>query len=576
MGRDLVYCSLCDIYSKDMKNHINSRKHTFIKKELFEKRKDQIHCDKCNTYVKNLKQHLKSKKHMNQVNNESQIKESNDYIHCKLCNVYIKRFKQHSKSKKHIKIRDELLRIRKAFEFYNKYKCNCIESQSAVNGLFKEYKYNNIDTSNYKEYLETIKNHVRDQLTKQKNDSLKYQMNIQVEFFKDTAGGIETIESWFNSGIFRPTSKINFDEQVYSELTNTISKKIEDFTCQSSGWTINKLKAFELKIVKYDPIKASSYIELPGKFTNSKFKLVNIKNTDNECFKWAVARFFCADEKHSERISKKLKKEAEKFNFEGIEFPMKLNKIYIFEKNNQISINVFSFNDKLELYPLRITQQNFEPSINLLLITNEENSHYVLMKSLSPFSKPHRKIEVCPYCLQTFYKKEKLDEHKIICSTHEPVKVEFTDKEKLEFSNYDKTIKHPFVIYADFESTLERIQTCEPNIKGPFYKPIQKHTANSFCVYTKCKEDQYSKLETYIGPNSAEKFIEYLKSEVHRIYKLLKINKPIYLPQEKYKLYKEATVCYICHKAFTEENYKVRDHNHLTGALMVRLIINVI
>ena len=63
---------------------------------------------------------------------------------------------------------------------------------------------------------------------------------------------------------------------------------------------------------------------------------------------------------------------------------MKLNKIYIFEKNNQISINVFSFNDKLELYPLRITQQNFEPSINLLLITNEENSHYVLMKSLSP------------------------------------------------------------------------------------------------------------------------------------------------------------------------------------------------
>ena len=207
-------------------------------------------------------------------------------------------------------------------------------------------------------------------------------MDILVEFYKYTAGGIETIESWFNSGIFRPTSKINFDEQVYSELTNTISKKIEQFTCQSSGWTINKLKEMNLKIVKYDPIKASSYIELPEKFTNSKFKLVNIKNTDNECFKWAVARFFCADEKHSERISKKLKKEAEKFNFEGIEFPMKLNKIYIFEKNNQISINVFSFNDKLELYPLRITQQNFEPSINLLLITNEENSHYVLMKSL--------------------------------------------------------------------------------------------------------------------------------------------------------------------------------------------------
>ena len=40
----------------------------------------------------------------------------------------------------------------------------------------------------------------------------------------------------------------------------------------------------------------------------------------------------------------------------------------------------------------------------------------------------------------------------------------------------------------------------------------------------------------------------------------------MYLPLEIYiKKHLEAQACYICHKPFTEKNYKVKDHNHLTG-----------
>ena len=39
----------------------------------------------------------------------------------------------------------------------------------------------------------------------------------------------------------------------------------------------------------------------------------------------------------------------------------------------------------------------------------------------------------------------------------------------------------------------------------------------------------------------------------------------MYLPPQIYKEHIEAQVCYICHKPFTENNYKVKDHNHLTG-----------
>ena len=42
---------------------------------------------------------------------------------------------------------------------------------------------------------------------------------------------------------------------------------------------------------------------------------------------------------------------------------------------------------------------------------------------------------------------------------------------QLEFRNYYKQIKHPFVIYADFESTLQKIHTSQSN-------PNESYTIN--------------------------------------------------------------------------------------------------
>ena len=90
-----------------------------------------------------------------------------------------------------------------------------------------------------------------------------------VEFYKNTAGGRKTIENWFNSGSFQLTSKNYFDEEVCSNLIQKIVRKIEKFTCLSSGWVVNKILQLNIKIVKVNPLKASSYIELPEKYRNS-------------------------------------------------------------------------------------------------------------------------------------------------------------------------------------------------------------------------------------------------------------------------------------------------------------------
>ena len=54
---------------------------------------------------------------------------------------------------------------------------------------------------------------------------------------------------------------------------------------------------------------------------------------------------------HQERIDKELIEKSKEFNWEGIEFPV-IGQIAKFEKNNEdISVNVYGYEN--ELYPLR-------------------------------------------------------------------------------------------------------------------------------------------------------------------------------------------------------------------------------
>ena len=66
-------------------------------------------------------------------------------------------------------------------------------------------------------------------------------------------------------------------------------------------------------------------------------------------------------------------------------------------------------------------------------------------------------------------------------------------------------MKNPLVIYADFESTLEKIDKFQPNPSEPFSNHIQKHTPNSFYVYTKCELEEYSALCSNILVQTVQK-----------------------------------------------------------------------
>ena len=110
--------------------------------------------------------------------------------------------------------------------------------------------------------------------------------------------------------------------------------------------------------MKYVPLSGSSYIPLP-KFLAAKKAIINLKNEDDECFKWAITRALNPVEKTLNVLIKKLREKSEVLNWDGLKFPVNLSDIDKFENHNSlISVNVFGY-EKL-VYPLRISKHYYK------------------------------------------------------------------------------------------------------------------------------------------------------------------------------------------------------------------------
>jgi hypothetical protein len=122
----------------------------------------------------------------------------------------------------------------------------------------------------------------------------------------------------------------------------------------------------------------NSYIELP-KWINNKKATINIKNEDQKCFKYCMLYHKHKNEIkwNPERIYHYSKWEnLNEYNFHGITFPVEVDDIKKFCKQNNISINLYVVNGK-SIHPYLTCSQVEKKSdhVNLLLIENESNYH---------------------------------------------------------------------------------------------------------------------------------------------------------------------------------------------------------
>ena len=84
---------------------------------------------------------------------------------------------------------------------------------------------------------------------------------------------------------------------------------------------------------------------------------------------------------HPERITKADKNMVNNRDYEAIKFPVSKKDYCKIEQKNNICINIFCYENDLT-YPVYVSDQKFK---NLLIITNNNKSHYVYINDINIF-----------------------------------------------------------------------------------------------------------------------------------------------------------------------------------------------
>ena len=190
---------------------------------------------------------------------------------------------------------------------------------------------------------------------------------------------------------------------------------------------------------------------------------------------------------------------------------MKARDYEIVEERFNINVNVFGYENKV--FPLYVSKKSNEQVLNVLLISNEEKSHYVFIKDFNRLmysevkTKNQHKKHFRIACLQNFTTKEILNNHRERCLLINDTQAVKYETGVITFKNYEKQIPIAFKIYADTECFLKRINIDE----GKYTKLYQKHTPNSTGEKLVCTDDRFT-LDTIVfeGKDCINKFIKWI------------------------------------------------------------------
>ena len=450
------------------------------------------------------------------------------------------------------------------------------QTDKALKGFVKSYEINIRNNRDPLVQMQNTRKGAERQVTTLLNEmkGLKYVETLKVTFEKISADVIVEKSAYFNSTSQTIINQMEINEALQMSKQNILNK-IALWISEGSGWTVQSVDNHYLNIAKYEPMKGSSYIQLPSELRNSKKGLINMKNEDNECFRWCHIRHINPQDKYPQRIKKIDKQYVEKLDYSGVEFPVGVKHYNKIEKHNSININVFGYENK-QPYPIYVSKEKYEDHMELLLVTEKENKHYVLIKDFNRFmynqTKHEHRKHFCMHCLQCFSSDRVLSNHKENCiqvNGTQAIKMPNKDNNILKFNNFHKQQPVPFVIYADFEAITEKIHGCQQKGNKSYTEAYQRHTD---CGYgykvVCCYDDKYTKPEQiYRGENAVYKFLENMLEEVKYCKKVMKkhFNKPLRMTEENEQEFKKATTCHICDKKYTEKDIRVRDHCHITG-----------
>ena len=341
--------------------------------------------------------------------------------------------------------------------------------RTAFNNNYLEYESEGSNSLSFTEYLNLINPHLEDLINEKKNKGeWKLQLTAKISFVSLKPDSDETrlMYTRSNNAEFMNGSETEeIIESLYRSLLQNYNDNLQE-KMKGSDFVFNGINYFYYDFNRVSICKGGSYIDSPKWLQDNK-STVNQKNNDFKCFQYATTLALNLDKvtNHPERVVK-VKPFIGKYNWNDINFPSNRKGWNRFEVNNKnVAFNILYVpfkTKKLEIAYKSKYNLVRDNQVILLMISNGKNWHYLAVKSLPrllrSINSNHDGYYYCLNCFHSYRTENKLNVHKKVCENRNYCKIEVlsNDNNFIKYNQGEKSLKLPFVIYADLECILKK------------------------------------------------------------------------------------------------------------------------
>ena len=443
---------------------------------------------------------------------------------------------------------------------------------------------------------------LRDTLKQHVPPRYKLQVCVEAEFHHATDS--QQTKKWHLS---TPAEAVeDLDEHLQASATS-LDEKITQYSALGSGWRIERVVTLSLVVAEYSDLcrlGGRCAIDTP-KMIAKKFCCINVQNTDNRCFLYAVLASLKYDmlprgTRHRPAVYDRFMDE---LKYSDEDMPMQLINVPKFERQNpHVIVNIIKFTppSRLNRLPdgedaevfknpcfdlIYKSNQKYAAAdakiVHLLLVNNSDGQfHYLTVTKLDRLLNCHKNdlvgrqicSHICHSCLRLYRHRAALEKHKPLCDTLKVFGTVYSTpkKTKLEFDQWNKTIPPKFIVYADFESTLEKPTVADDDDDDEEVRSVlQVHKPIAAGSLTLGPDGGCGSYSSFYGEDCVIQFMRHVESlakEVHQWY-----SNNAHLPMRQLveiqvDEHEAATRCYLCSRCFNDhDRCKVHDHDHFTG-----------
>ena len=374
----------------------------------------------------------------------------------------------------------------------------------------------------------------------------------------------------FHSGSLRKNSWTHIDKSSliadkYDEMWAAIEAAIDVFLERGSGWVLEdcvRLRILCHKVIAFAQL-GSSYLALPSAL-KSKHACVNVQNTDNDCFAYAVLSALLCDDPRVRASNTRATVYRQHMNalvFERsgdkIKMPFDVKDAPKFEAWNSQPISILGvdisdmaqgmqyYRDRLDIeYMSQLPSA--KPVIWLIRIYNEDNSHYVWLKNPKALLRMSSAVNPCTRCLRSFKRVSTLTKH-----TEEKKCLNASTTLKLlpmEGEHYTcftmKKPPIPFRVYMDGESMLPKSDVQRGT--GTLVDSEHVYTHIGLLFVSDYPDHIRNEYKTFTGSTCVVDALQWCDAKAGECCTILGREEPLRMTATDEMNFRDALQCHIC------------------------------